>query len=97
MSGYIIYHYNILDLQRTAELGPLSLPIIEKFGGELMIASPVTCLEGNAKYSHMVAYKFASIEIAKQFYESPESHKLAKLRNEIIEGYAVLVPEFSMA
>lgn len=29
MSGFIIYHNNILDNERINELGPLSLPILE--------------------------------------------------------------------
>jgi uncharacterized protein (DUF1330 family) len=43
MSCYIIYHYNIFDEERIKLLGPLSLPIVEKFGGELVVASSVTC------------------------------------------------------
>lgn len=59
MSGFIIYHYNIVDKVRINELGPLSLPIIEKYGGVLVVASAVTCLEGSP-YTHMVVYKFDS-------------------------------------
>ena len=42
----------------------------------------------------MDAYKFNSIEIAKNFYESVESRELSKLRNEITEGFTILVPEY---
>ena len=63
MSGYIIYHYNILDKERINELGPLSLPILEKYGGELVVGSSVTRLEGSP-YTHMVVYKFDSKEKA---------------------------------
>ena len=86
MSYYIIYHYNILDNERIDLLGPLSRPIIEKHGGELVIANYVDCLEGSSPYSHMVVYKFKSKEVAKTFYESEESRELSKLRNEITEG-----------
>ncbi|MFC6669448.1 DUF1330 domain-containing protein [Marinobacterium aestuariivivens] len=94
MSGYIIYHYNILDKERINELGPLSLPILEKFGGELVVGSSVTRLEGSP-YSHMVVYKFDSNEKAIAFYESKESKELSKLRHEITEGFVVYVPEYS--
>ncbi|MBL4666261.1 MAG: DUF1330 domain-containing protein [Sneathiella sp.] len=94
MSGYIIYHYNIIDKKRINELGPLSLPIVEKYGGELVVASSVTRLEGSP-YTHMVVYKFASKERAQAFYESEESRKLSKLRNKVTEGFVVIVPEYS--
>jgi len=93
MSGYIIYHYNILDQELINELGPLSLPILEKYGGELLVGSPATCLEGSP-YTHMVVYKFDSKESAKAFYESEESRELSKLRNKVTEGFAVFVPEY---
>ena len=94
MSGYIIYHYNIVDKERINELGPLSLPIIEKYGGELIVASTVTRLEGSP-YTHMVVYKFDSKEKAQTFYESEESRELSKLRNKVTEGFVVIVPEYS--
>ena len=96
MSHYIIYHYNILDKERIELLGPLSLPIVEKFGGELVIAYYVDCLEGSSSYSHMVVYKFKSKELAKNFYDSEESRELSKLRKEVTEGFAVLIPHFQM-
>lgn len=97
MSCYIIYHYNIIDKERIELLGSLSVPIIEKFGGELVIANHADFLEGASPYSHMVVYKFKSKELAKCFYESEESRELSKLRNEVTEGVVVLIPQFEMA
>lgn len=94
MSGYIIYHYNIIDKDRISELGPLSLPIVEKYGGTLTIASTVSCLEGSP-YTHMVGYKFSSIEKAQAFYDSKESKELSKLRNKVTDGFAIIVPEYN--
>ena len=94
MSCYIIYHYNILDKERIELLGPLSLPIVKRFGGELVIASSAKYLEGSSSYLHMVVYKFKSKEVEKNFYESEESRELSKLRNEITEGFAVLMPQY---
>lgn len=94
MSGYIIYNYNVIDKERINELGPLSLPIIKKYGGELLVASTVTSLEGSP-YSHMVVYKFGSKERAQAFYDSEESRELSKLRNKVTEGSVVIVPELN--
>ena len=93
MSGYILYHYNIIDRKRINELEPLSLPIIEKYGGELIVASTVTRLEGSP-YTHMVVYKFSSKEKAQTFYDSEESRELSKLRNKVTEGFVIIVPEY---
>lgn len=95
MSGYIIFHYNILDVERIDQLGPLSLPILEKYSGEIVVASAVRVLEGSP-YTNMVIYKFKNLETAKQFYESKEAKELSKLRAEIIEGIAVFVPEYGV-
>lgn len=96
MSCYVIYHYNIIDKERIKLLGPLSLPIVEKFEGELIIANSADCLEGTSQYSHMVIYKFKNKELAKSFYESDESRGLSKLRNEVTEGFVVLMPQFEI-
>lgn len=93
MSHYIIYHYNILDREKIAQLGPLSLPIVKKFGGQLVIGSNVSCLEGSS-YTHMVAYTFSDKDSAYKFYTSAESRELSKLRNEITEGVVIMVPEY---
>lgn len=93
MSCYIIYHYNILDAQRIEELGPRSLPILEKYDGELVIGSSVVCLEGST-YTHMVTYRFKNKALAKGFYECEENRELAKLRKEITDGIVVFVPGY---
>ena len=72
------------------------IPIVEKFGGELVIANVADCLEGTSPYAHMVVYKFKSKALAKSFYESSESRELSKFRNEVTEGFAVLMPEYEM-
>ena len=93
MSGFIIYHYNIIDESRIDQLGPLSVPILEKYSGELVAGSGVRVLEGSP-YTNMVIYKFKNIEAAKAFYESEESQELSKLRNEITEGVVMFVLEY---
>ncbi len=93
MSGYIIFHYNVLDRVRIEELGPRSLPELEKHGGEIVIGSYVTPLEGSP-FSHMVVYKFESQEAAMAYYESAEIQNLSILRREITEGIAVYIPAF---
>jgi len=89
-----MYHYDILDKERVELLGPLSMPIVQKYGGELVIAHGVNCLEGSSPYRHMVVYKFNNEEQARRFYESEESQELSKLRNEVTEGFVVIMPQY---
>ncbi|MEP3277583.1 MAG: DUF1330 domain-containing protein [Stappiaceae bacterium] len=95
MAGYVLHHYNIIDRSRIDELGPKSLPIVEKYGGELIVASPVKTLIGSTSYSSMVVYEFASFEAALEFYNSPEMADLAEFRNQVIDGFATVLPDHS--
>ncbi|WP_306260090.1 DUF1330 domain-containing protein [Pararhizobium sp. IMCC21322] len=91
MSGFVIHHYNIIDRSRVDELGPLTLPIAEKYGADVIVASPVKALTGKT-YSHMVIYQLESFEAALSFLHSPEMKGLEEMRNQIIEGFAAVVP-----
>jgi len=42
----------------------------------------------------MVVYKFNNEEQARRFYESEESQALSKLRNEVTEGFVVIMPQY---
>ena len=92
MAGYVLHHYNIIDRFRIDELGPMSLPIVEKYYGELVVASPVKTLVGSTSYANMVIYKFESFEAALTFYHSPEMTELAEFRDQVIEGFATVIP-----
>ncbi len=70
MAGYVLHYYNIRDRSRVDELGPLSLTLLEKYGGEVMVGSPVKAPNGTAAYSSMVIYKFAIFAAALEFYHS---------------------------
>lgn len=96
MSGFLIYHYRVTDRERINQLGSLSTPIVEKYQGKLLVASTVTALEGSP-FTHMVVYQFASQQQAQAFYDSAESQQLAKFRNEVTEGFAVIVPQYCPA
>lgn len=95
MAGYVLHHYNVIDRSRVDELGPLSLVIAEKYGAEVIVASPVKVLKGKTKYSNMVIYKLKSFEAAPEFCHSPEMVEFAVLRDQIVNGFAMVLPGFS--
>ena len=91
MAGYILHYYNIIDRSRVDELGPLSLPSVEKCGGEIMVASPVKMLKGETAYSNMIIYKFESFESALECHRL-ESTDFSKFRDQIIDGISMVLP-----
>lgn len=91
MSAYIIFHYKITDRSRIDELTRRSLPIDKKYGAELIVGSPVKALEGDM-FSNMVILGFKNFEAAQTYFHSDEHKELSKLRNEITEGWATIVP-----
>ncbi|KZL25800.1 DUF1330 domain-containing protein [Pseudovibrio sp. Ad37] len=95
MAGYVLHHYNIIDRSRIEELGPRSLPIIEKYGGELIVASPMKTLAGPTAYTNMVMYRFESFEAALKFYNSEDMTELRKFSSQVIDGFATVVPGHS--
>ncbi|WP_444928416.1 DUF1330 domain-containing protein (plasmid) [Microbulbifer sp. SSSA002] len=95
MAGYVLHHYNIIDRSRIEELGPRSLPILEKYGGELIVASPMKALADPTPYTNMVMYKFESFEAALTFYNSEEMVELRKFSSQVIEGFATVIPGHS--
>ncbi|PJI86009.1 uncharacterized protein (DUF1330 family) [Yoonia maricola] len=95
MAGYVLHHYNIIDKSRVDELGPLSLAIAEKFGAQVIVASPAKVLKGKTAYSSLVIYQLDSFERALEFYHSPEMVEFSKFRDQIIDGFAMVLPGHS--
>lgn len=91
MAGYVIFHYKITDRSQIDKLTGLSLPVNNQFGAKVIVGSPVKAVEGNA-LTHIVILKFDSFDLAQTFYHSKEHAQITKLRNEITEGWAAIVP-----
>ncbi len=95
MSGFIIHHYNITDRSRIDQLGPLSRPIVEKYGGAILISSPIKAFKGNSPYVSMVVYQFDDFDAALACYHSSEMQDLTPLRDQIIDGISMILPGHS--
>jgi len=94
MPGYMILHYDITNYSKIDKLTKLSLPVNKKFGGKVIIGSPVKTLEGAAS-SHIVVLEFDSFDLAINYYNSPENQELSILRNQITKGWVTVVPGHS--
>ena len=92
MSAYFVAHYNILDRSRIDEVTALMQPIDAKYGAEVIVGSPVKSLEGKT-HSNIVIYRFDSLEEAERWYFSDEQQEVKRLRTDITEGWAAILPE----
>lgn len=93
MFAYIIFNYKILDRIKIEEIRGLVEPILEKFETEVIVACPVTTVEGDT-YPNIVIHKFNSLEDAEDFYYSKEHQEVVAFRKRITEGWATIVPGY---
>ena len=60
-----------------------------------MVASPAKVLKGSTDYSNIVIYRLKSFEAALEFYHSPEMAEFAQFRDQIVDGFAMVLPGHS--
>ena len=73
MSAYVIANIRITDAARYEEYKRLSTIAINAYGAQVCVrGGEVTVLEGDWQPDRVVVLKFASVERAKAFYDSPE-------------------------
>jgi len=73
MSAYVIANIRITDAARYEEYKRLSTIAINAYGAQVCVrGGEVTVLEGDWQPDRVVVLKFASVERAKAFYDSPQ-------------------------
>ena len=75
--------------------GKFAIPMLAKFGGEMIAGSPAAqLLEGDWDGNWAAVLRFPSMESAKAWYDSAEYRPLRDLRiNELTDGGRVLLLE----
>ncbi|NRA31082.1 MAG: DUF1330 domain-containing protein [Parvularculaceae bacterium] len=91
-----VYSFAYIQVKDHADYleryGQHVLPVIEKFGGEFLAATPVAgVVEGDVKGNWAVLAKFPSAEQATAFYQSEEYAPLLKLRRETLTEGSIMV------
>ena len=72
-SAYIIANVTVTDPERYAEYRRLSTIAMQVHGAQVCVrGGEVTVLEGDWQPDRVVVLKFASVERAKAFYDSPQ-------------------------
>jgi len=70
--GYIIARIEVHDPEGFKAFGPLSAIALEKFGGRILVRDPAPDIREGALAGVAVVVEFASVAVARDFYESPE-------------------------
>ena len=68
------------------------LAIVQKYQGKyLVIGGNAKVIEGQWKTNYLVIIEFPSLELARQWYDSPEYEPLKKLRFAAVKNDALMV------
>ena len=73
MTAYVIVDVESTDEEKAARYRELSGPSIERHGGRFLVrGGPFQVLEGDWVPTRLVIAEFPSVEVARQWYESPD-------------------------
>ena len=92
--AYFMVQINFKDYDDSMQrYGQFAMPMIQKFGGEMIAGSPVPkVLEGNWTGNWAAVLRFPTLEMAEAWYESGEYKPLKDLRmNELTDDGRVLL------
>jgi uncharacterized protein (DUF1330 family) len=96
MAAYFILHNRIRDGHSLDEYIPKALESWAPYEPEVLVLEEKSqVIEGNTEYPRTIVVRFKSRADAEAWYNSPEYRAIRPLRLAAIEGYAVLVDEFS--
>ena len=94
MPGYVIANYRINDLEAFEKYPPAVGPTLAQYGGRLLAADrSVRPVEGLPQ-PVIVIVKFASVEAAQRWYDSPENTAIKGLRTSTTEGWLAVADGF---
>lgn len=96
MQVYYINSYDITDMEEYQKYGPLAIPLIMKYGGDVVAADTAgIAVEGQPKTMNAII-TFPSEDAALSCYKDPEYQKIKEIRiNSTTNTTMVLVKRFA--
>jgi uncharacterized protein (DUF1330 family) len=92
MSAYVIANIRVTDPVQYEEYKRLSTIAINAYGAQVCVrGGEVTVLEGDWQPERVVVLKFASVERAQAFYDSPQYLAARKAREHAADMRMVVV------
>lgn len=88
--AYVIVEGNVKNPELMAQYSQQAAPTLEKFGGKFIAKGGAEALHGEAEFAIRAVIEFASAEVAKEWYFSPEYQALSELREQGMDSRFVL-------
>ncbi len=93
MTAYILSNVEVFNDEAYGEYGKLAVEAIAKYGGEFLArGGAAEVLEGSWEAHRVVVIRFASVDQAKQMYNSPE-YQAARAKREGASDFNMMVVE----
>ncbi len=92
VAAYIVARVSISDWERYREYLKVTPSVIAQFGGKVIArGGEIVTLEGPTETRRVVLIEFPTLEIAKEFYNSPEYQEAKKLRETAASGQLIAI------
>ena len=92
MAAYVILDITVNDPAKYEDYKKLAPPTVEAYGGKYLVrGGSMEILEGDWKPNRVVILEFLSIEIAKNWINSPEYSDARALRHQTATSHAIVV------
>jgi uncharacterized protein (DUF1330 family) len=92
MAAYVILDITVNDPAKYEDYKKLAPPAIEAYGGKYLVRGGLMeILEGDWKPNRIVILEFQSIEMAKNWINSPEYSDARALRHQTATSHAIVV------
>jgi len=92
MAAYVILDITVNDPAKYEDYKKLAPPAIEAYGGKYLVrGGSMEILEGDWQPNRVVILEFQSIEMAKNWINSPEYSDALALRHQTATSHAIVV------
>jgi len=92
MAAYVILDITVNDPAKYEDYKKLAPPTVEAYGGKYLVrGGSMEILEGDWKPNRVVILEFQSIEMAKNWINSPEYSDARALRHQTATSHAIVV------
>ncbi len=91
MSAYVIAQFDVRDVNAYYDYASKIFPTLKPFGGKIVAANDAVVREGSIPHLRTIVGEFASLEKAREWYDSPAYQAIAPIRQNATTGHLFMV------
>ncbi len=92
MAAYVISEVEFLDAEAVATYRRLAADSIQRYGGRYLVrGGPSELVEGQPPPKNLIVVEFPTMEIAKEWYRSPEYAEALRVRERALNRRLIFV------